>query len=103
MNSEIKTLIRAKSKDYLLGYIDAMIMLKNQAGFERIDLSQQQIIGSPEQNSILGSVYLDLTCSCGNYVAFKNGNEIPDKSFKCGLCDEVYMIYYEDEHLFTTL
>ena len=94
MNDEI-ALIKTKNKYYLLGYIDCMILMKNQAGCERLDIHQGEIIGSPEQNQILGPVYLDLTCSCGNYVAFKTGDEIPEKSFKCPLCEVVYMIYYE--------
>jgi hypothetical protein len=97
MNEEIKALIRAKNKDYLIGYIDCMIQIKNQAGFERLDISQNQIVGSPEQNKILGPVYLDLTCSCGNYIAFKSGHEIPEKSFKCTLCEDIYIIYYDEQ------
>jgi hypothetical protein len=95
--NEIKALLRAKSKDYLLGYIDCMIQMKNQMGYERLDLNEKGMTASPEQNHILGPVYLDLTCPCGNYVAFKTGNEIPEKSFKCPLCEKIYMIYYEDE------
>jgi len=95
MEDEIKAIIRAKNKDYMLGYIDCMISIKGQAGIERLDISGNEIIGSPEQNDVLGPVYLDITCPCGNYIAFKSGDEIPDKSFKCTLCEEVYMIYYD--------
>jgi hypothetical protein len=101
MSNEIQALIIAKNRDYLLGYIDCMIQMKNQAGCERLDISQGQVVGSPEQNNVLGPVYLDLTCKCGNYVAFKDGNQIPSKSFKCGLCDEMYMIFYTDEKVET--
>lgn len=95
--SEIKAILKARNKDYLLGWIDCFIFLKNQAGFERVDLTGNCLIFSSETNKILGPSYLDLTCTCGNYIAFKNANEIPDKSFKCSLCEEVYMIYYLDE------
>ena len=97
MDNEIKAMIRARSRDYLLGYIDCMIQMKNQAGCERIEIRQNQIIGSIEQNNILGPVYLDLCCECGNYVAFKKAEEIPTKSFKCTLCEKIYMIYYDNE------
>jgi hypothetical protein len=96
--SQHEALIKVKSKDYLLGYIDSLIFMKNQAGCERIDICNGQMITNVEQNKILGPVYLDLTCgNCGNYIAFKNGNEIPEKSFKCTLCEQVYMILYTDE------
>jgi len=91
-----RALLEVKSKDYLLGYLDCMISMKNQAGCERIEFRQGEII-TTKSNSILGPVYLDLTCQCGNYIAFKNGDEIPDKSFKCTLCEEQYMIFYTDE------
>jgi hypothetical protein len=97
MNNDVRAILTAKNKDYLLGYIDCMIIMKNQAGCERLEINQNKIVGSPEQNSILGPVYLDLTCSCGNYVAFKSADEIPSESFKCGLCEEVYMILYNDD------
>lgn len=92
----IDAIIIAKSKDYLLGYIDCLVEFKNANNIERLDISNGNVTGS-EQNEILGPVYIDLTCSCGNYVAFKTKDEIPNKSFKCSLCEKKYMIYYVDE------
>jgi len=96
--AEISAIIKAKSKDYLLGYIDCFISVKSHLGcLDRIVVKGDQITVDSEQNKILGPSYLDLTCTCGNYIAFKTGDEIPDKSFKCSLCEKNYMIYYTDE------
>jgi len=92
-----KCLVQVRSKEYLLGYIDASIMFKNSIGCERLDISQNGIETQQQQNEILGPVYLDLTCECGNYIAFKNGDEIPGKSFKCSLCEKIWMIKYQIE------
>lgn len=93
----IKAIINTKSKDYLLGYIDSIIFMKNQANCQRLEVNNDKISFETDQNDILGPVYLDITCSCGNYVAFKSGEEIPEKSFKCTLCEEKYLIYYYGE------
>lgn len=95
--NEIKAIIRAKSLDYLLGYIDSMIAMKNNIGAQRVELFENSTVFQQDQNEILGPVYLDITCECGNYVAFKNANEIPSKSFKCPLCEGIYLIHYDNE------
>lgn len=89
-----EAVLRAKNKDYLVGFVDGLIHAKNQFGFERLEINKNELIGLKEQNEILGPSYLSLTCVCGNYVAFKSGDELPEKSLKCTLCDEVYLIYY---------
>lgn len=88
-------IIKVKSKDYLLGYIDSMIMTKNSMNAQRIDISGGNMVFNEQQNEILGAVYLDITCVCGNYVAFKSGDEIPDKSVVCPLCENMYLLQYD--------
>lgn len=100
--NEVKAALKVKNKEYLLGYVDCFISLKNLMGHQRIDISGNNATFSPEQNKILGPVYLDITCRCGYYIGFKTAEEIPDKSFKCPLCDDVFLIYYLDEKLCKT-
>ena len=90
---EFKAVVTVKSKDYLLGYIDSMIIMKSSIGAARIDLHGDQI-EAKEKNEILGDAYLDLTCPCGFYIAYKTSDEIPEESIMCPLCEEVYLIKY---------
>ncbi|MDD5650031.1 MAG: hypothetical protein PHF86_06410 [Candidatus Nanoarchaeia archaeon] len=98
-SNEITAIIKAKNRDYLIGFIDGLIHMKNQTGHKSIEIVKGDFLLSSESNEILGPVYLALSCPCGNYIAFKNSSEIPDKSFKCSLCDENYIIYYTEEQL----
>lgn len=91
--SDTNAIITAMSHDYLIGYIDATIFWKNQQGVPRLEMGEHQIKMS-ENNEVLGPVYMDITCSCGNYVAFKSPSDIPKKSLLCGLCQKTYLIKY---------
>lgn len=97
ISNEITAVIKTKNRDYLIGFIDGLIHMKNQTGHKSIEIIKNECLLRPEQNEILGATYLSLTCPCGNYVAFKNSIEIPDVSFKCSLCEENYFIYYTEE------
>lgn len=48
---------------------------------------------------ILGDNYFYIHCNCGNYVAFKGPENIPDKNLQCDLCDRV-LIDYTGKHDF---
>lgn len=93
----MNAVIKVKSKDYLIGFIDGLIRMKNKSHDERLEIKNNEIFSFKEQNEVLGSSYLSLTCQCGNYVAFENSEEIPDKNLKCSLCDDVFLILYTDE------
>jgi len=96
--TEIKAVIRAKNKDYLIGFIDGILYYKSKCNQENLDITiKGEELLSSEKNDILGSHYLSLTCLCGNYVQFGCSSEIPDKNFKCTLCEENYFIYYTGE------
>jgi hypothetical protein len=96
----MNAILITKNKQYLLGYIDCLINFKAQNNIQRLEISENKLNeGDQETHNILGETYLDLTCNCGNYIAFKTADEIPDKSFKCTLCEETYMIYYTDKQI----
>jgi hypothetical protein len=99
LENSANAIVTTKSKDYLLGYVDCLIMTKNSMGAERVNLQGNNIEMQQEQNEVLGAVYLDITCTCGFYIAYKNGNEIPEKSTLCPLCEKMYLIKYLDEKL----
>jgi hypothetical protein len=98
-SNEISAVIKTKNRDYLNGFIDGLIHMKSQTGYKSIEIIKGDFLLSPETNEVLGPVYLGLTCPCGNYVAFKNGSELPQKSFLCTLCEEHYIIYYTDDDI----
>lgn len=78
-------------------------------GSRRRYLDEEQIIeilnSTDEKNNIVEfsptmgirepelDVYLEVTCSCGNYRKFKSAAEIPSKTVYCELCDRDIIDY----------
>lgn len=91
----VDAIIAASSREYLLGYIDAIINLKNKHDLKHTEISPNDDTKTlREQNETLGLVYMDITCSCGNHVTFKSADDIPQTNLKCTLCQKVYLIRY---------
>lgn len=89
--------VTVKNKDFLLGYITAMVEINRKQGTGRIDPVTGETQTPEEANAILGQRVFDITCpECKYYHAFKTFDEIPDTSFLCPLCGKVYLIYYMD-------
>ena len=96
----MKTLIAAKNRDFLLGYIQAQAEANKARGIQRIELNGSEVKEFEEPNLVLGSNFLDITCGeCGYYIAFKTANEIPDVSFPCPVCGKVYLIFYTEQQM----
>lgn len=90
-----EAIIITKSRDYLLGYIDCTIQWKNNLNIGRLEFHGSEL-DFQEQNEVLGPVYLDISCTCGNYRAFKTADDIPHESLLCDLCQKIYLIYYTE-------
>jgi hypothetical protein len=96
----MKTLIVAKNRDFLLGYVQAQAEVNKMRGIQRLEMNGSEIKEFEEPNPVLGSNFLDITCGeCGYYIAFKTANEIPDVSFPCPVCGKIYLIFYTEQQI----
>lgn len=95
MNHQIKSVIIAKNRDYLLGYLSGCIDTKKQYNIvppQDDPLFDNNVI-EDQHPTLSNDTILDLHCSCGNYIAFKKWEEIPDNHLPCGLCDGFFVFY----------
>jgi len=56
----------------------------------------------PENKSdILDVGYFAIDCECGNFVSFKTKKDLPEKDYKCDICDRVLIQYLgvDDEEI----
>ena len=92
----IKSVIIAKNRDFLIGYLTGCIDTKNQYNIVPIqeDTQSNDVIEDKLPTLSHDSIF-DVHCSCGNYIAFKKWEDIPNIHLPCGLCDG-YFIFYTD-------
>ena len=119
----------AKSRDYLVGYLDAIQIISTFAnvdptildstqytdilpnGLIRRDLTEEEIKQHLEEVDERKNVkendtgeeeerpYFDVSCSCGNYHSFTDGLDIPEESLKCEICGKILIDYTGHEPL----
>jgi ribosomal protein S27E len=119
----------AKSKDYLVGYLDALQIISTFAdvdpsildstqftdilpnGVRRRDLEEQEIKDILEELDERKNIkendtgeeeerpYFEVNCVCGNYHSFSDGFEIPDETMKCEICGKILIDYTGHEPL----
>ena len=82
-----------------MGYITGVIDTKNTYNIktENPEINEEDSIFDIKDKhpTIMKDAVFDVSCTCGNYVAFKKWDEVSERHMKCGLCGN-YLIYYTD-------